>query len=386
MQALALSNIFLFEDFRLDRLGVLLAPDDSGTFSPVPIGSRALDILLVLIERAGEIVSKDEIIAAVWPGTVVEDSNLPTQISALRRVLDRGRPNGSCIQTVPGRGYRFVAAVTHPAAEERSVSMNGKADQAEEDAPKLAADLAASRAAIAALSRRRTAGIAIAAAVGVVLAVTAGAWWLWSRSKPSPPTKVAVAASTEQRLVAPRMSIFVLPFTNLSNDPDQQYFAEGLTDDLTLDLSRLSELFVLSRNSAFAYRTKPVDTKQIGRELGVRYVLEGSVRRSGNQLRVNAQLIDAETGGHLWAEPFDRDASNMLVVQSEITTRIAIALDLALIDVEAARPKQNPDVLDYVLRGLAALNKPPTRENYAEAMSAFERALTVDPGSVDARS
>jgi adenylate cyclase len=386
MQGLAPSDIFLFENYRLDQRGVLLAPDDSGTLSPVPIGSRALDILRVLIERAGEIVSKDEIIAAVWPGTVVEDSNLPVQISALRRVLDNGRSNGSCIQTVAGRGYRFVAAVTRPAAKARSVSINGKADQAEEDAPKLAADLPASSAPIAAPSRRRTAGIAIAAAVGAVPALAAGAWWLWSPSKPPPPTEAAVAASTEQPLVAPRMSIAVLPFANLSDDPEQQYFADGITDDLTVDLSRLNELFVISRTSAFTYRNKPVDTKQIGRELGVRYVLEGSVRRSGNELRINAQLIDAETGAHLWAEPFDRDAGNMFVVQNEITTRIAIALDLALIDVEAARPKQNPDVLDYVLRGLATLNKPPTRENYAEAMSAFERALALDPASVDARS
>jgi len=143
MQGLAPSDIFLFENFRLDQRGVLLAPDDDGTFSPVPIGSRALDILRVLIERAGEIVSKDEIIAAVWPDTVVEDSNLPVQISALRRVLDNGRSSGSRIQTVAGRGYRFVAAVTHPAAEARSVSMNGEAERAEEDASKLV-DLPAS--------------------------------------------------------------------------------------------------------------------------------------------------------------------------------------------------------------------------------------------------
>src|SRR5438445_1669278 len=121
MQALAPSDIFLFEDFRLDRRGGLSRRDDSGGFAAVAIGSRALDILGLLIERAGEIVSKDEIIAAVWPGTVVEDSNLTVQVSALRRVLDRGRPNGSCIQTVPRRGYRFTAAVTHAGAEALSV-------------------------------------------------------------------------------------------------------------------------------------------------------------------------------------------------------------------------------------------------------------------------
>jgi DNA-binding winged helix-turn-helix (wHTH) protein len=117
VQGLAPSEIFLFEDFRLDRRGGLSRRDDTGAFVPVAIGSRALDILGVLIERAGEVVSKEEIIAAVWPETVVEDSNLTVQISALRRVLDRGRGNGSCIQTVAGRGYRFVAAMTHPSAE-----------------------------------------------------------------------------------------------------------------------------------------------------------------------------------------------------------------------------------------------------------------------------
>src|SRR5258707_312176 len=118
METLASSGVFLFEDFRLDRRGAgLFQRDGSGAFLPVAIGSRGLDILGVLIDRAGEIVSKDEIIAAVWPGTVVEDSNLTVQVSALRRVLDQGRPNGRCIQTVSGRGYRFAAAVTHAAAE-----------------------------------------------------------------------------------------------------------------------------------------------------------------------------------------------------------------------------------------------------------------------------
>jgi adenylate cyclase len=386
MGQLAPSDIFLFEDFRLDRRGGLFQRDQRGAIVPVAIGSRGLDILGVLVERAGEVVSKDQITAAVWPGIAVDDSNLTVQISALRRVLDNGRSNGSCIQTVAGRGYRFVAAVTHPVAEAPSVPMNGGAERAEEGTPELVADLPASSASIAASSCRRTAGIAIAAAVGVVLAITVGVWRLWSPSKPPPTTAAAVAASTERRLVAPRMSIVVLPFANLGNDPDQQYFIDALTDDLTIDLSRLNELFVIARNSAFAYGDKPVDTKQIGRALGVRYVLEGSVQRSGNQFRVNAQLIDAETGAYLWAEPFDRDASNMFAVQNEITTRIAIALDLALIVAEAARPKQNPDALDYVLRGLAALNKPPTRGNYAEAMSAFERALALDPSSIDARS
>ncbi len=185
---------------------------------------------------------------------------------------------------------------------------------------------------------------------------------------------------------APRLSIVVLPFTNLSNDPEQQYFADGITEDLTTDLSRIADSFVISRNTAFTYKDKPVNAKQIGRELGVRYVLEGSVRRSGNRVRVNAQLIDAETDAHLWAERFDGDTGDLFALGNEITSRIAIDLDLELIAAEAARPTENPDALDYILRGRAALSKPHSRDNYAEAIGLFERALALDPHSVEAQS
>jgi TolB-like protein/class 3 adenylate cyclase len=140
--------------------------------------------------------------------------------------------------------------------------------------------------------------------------------------------------SASPPLAAPRLSIVVLPFTNLSNYPEQQYFADGITEDLTTDLSRLENMFVISRNTAFTYRNKPIDTKQIGRELGVRYVLEGSARRSGNQLRVNAQLIDAATGAHLWADRFDRETDDLFALQNEITSRIANALGVELIAAE----------------------------------------------------
>jgi adenylate cyclase len=142
---------------------------------------------------------------------------------------------------------------------------------------------------------------------------------------------------------------------------------------------------VISRNTAFTYRNKQVDTKQIGRELGVRYVLEGSVRRSGNQLRVTAQLIDAETDAHLWAERLDRETGDLFALQNEITSRIAVALNLEMIAAEAARPTDNPDALDYILRGRAELSKAPAH-NYPEAISLFERALALDPDSVEAES
>jgi len=194
------------------------------------------------------------------------------------------------------------------------------------------------------------------------------------------------ARTVSQFAGAPRLSIVVLPFANLSNDPEQGYFADGITEDLTTDLSRIAGMFVISRNTAFTYRNKPVDTKQIGRELGVRYVLEGSVRRSGNQVRVNVQLIDAETDAHLWAERVDCDTSDLFALQDGITRCIAVALNLELIRAAAARPTEHVDALDYILRGRAAFRKPPSRDNYADVISLFERALDLDAHSVEAPS
>jgi TolB-like protein/Tfp pilus assembly protein PilF len=178
----------------------------------------------------------------------------------------------------------------------------------------------------------------------------------------------------------------VLPFTNLSDDREQQYFADGITEDLTTDLSRLAPMFVISHNTSFTYRPKPVNTKQIGRELGVRYLLEGSVQRSGNQVRVNAQLIDAETDAHLWAERFDGDRGDLFTLQNEITSRIAGSLNLELTAREAARPTAHPDALDYILKGRAAYSKPASRDTYAEAINFYERALDLDPQCAEARS
>jgi TolB-like protein len=186
----------------------------------------------------------------------------------------------------------------------------------------------------------------------------------------------------------------VLPFANLSNDPEQQYFADGITEDLTTDLSRIPHMLVISRNTAFTYyRDKQVNAKQIGRELGVRYVLEGSVRRSGNQVRVTAQLIDAATDTHLWAERFDRDTSELFELQNDITRQIAVALNSELVSAEAARPTEHPDALDYILRGRAAYNKGATADNLTQAVAMFEHALAFEPPvgrgakfiSVDAR-
>jgi len=232
----------------------------------------------------------------------------------------------------------------------------------------------------------RLLGSAVAAVV--IVACVGGAWWLWSSRQLEVIAQQEAAASAARPGLkpysAPRLSIVVLPFTNRSNDPEQEYFADGITEDLTTDIARIQGSLVIARNTAFTYKGKPVDATRIGRDLGVRYVLEGSVQRSGKQIRINTQLIDAETGAHLWAERFDRDIGDLFALQSEITARLAAALQSQLAIAEARRPTDNPDALDYILRGRAVLTRPISKENTEEAVALFEAALALDPNSADA--
>jgi TolB-like protein/Flp pilus assembly protein TadD len=189
--------------------------------------------------------------------------------------------------------------------------------------------------------------------------------------------------------IAPRLSIVVLPFASMSDDPKQEYFADGITDDLTTDLSRISGSFVIARNTAFTYKGKPVDVKEIGRELGVRYVLEGSVRRTGEQVRVNVQLIDTGSGAHIWADRFDTDRADLAEAQDEITGRLARMLNLELV-ADVVRyieldSGENPDARDFVMRGWYWYYQPTSTASRQEAQTDFERALEIYPASADAR-
>jgi adenylate cyclase len=416
-------KVFDLGPFRLDTQNELLFRGRE----PVALGRRAIALLRTLVERPGAVVSKDALIEAAWPGLAVEDSNLTVQISAIRRALAETPDGDRWIETMPRRGYRFVGPVV--AREEDSVT----AALPEFDAPRDAAPLRygeAERRQITALScelvgfgagagatgledsreavsafqqssrptwrRRVTVGMAAAATLVIVCLV----WWLWPASnffsragKPAvqatgatmsattTPTATAISAP----LVAPHLSIVVLPFTNLSNDTDQQYFADGITENLTTDLSRIADMFVISSNSAFTYQGKRVDTREIGRELGVRYALEGSIERSGNQVRLNAQLIDAATDADLWAERFDGDTSDLFALQDEVTRRIAISLNHELIVAEATRPTRNPDALDLILRARSEYLRPTSRHRDDEAIGLFRRAMKLDPGSVEAQ-
>ena len=189
-----------------------------------------------------------------------------------------------------------------------------------------------------------------------------------------------------ERPAAPRLSIVVLPFANIGGGIEQEPFVDGVTESLTTDLSRIRGSLVIGRNTAFTYKGKHVDLKQVGHELNVRYVLEGSVQRGGNRMRVNVQLIDAETGNHLWAERFDKPLADLFDMQDEIVARLAGALNAQLVAAEARRGEKapNPDSMDLYFLGLAWLNKGQTPDNVTQAQSFFDRAFAADPDNVDA--
>ena len=228
----------------------------------------------------------------------------------------------------------------------------------------------------AAAPKKRSALASLAAAVAALLIlIGGGAWWSWPARAPTPPG-------------AARLSIVVLPFTNLSNDPAQDYFADGVTENLTTELSRLHNSFVISRNTAFTFKGKNLDAKAIGKELGVRYVLEGSVQRDQNRVLVNAQLIDAESDAQVWADRFEDDVADLFKLQDEVVVRLARTLQIELVNAEAQRSlhdrPRNPDAIDLTMRGLAILNQLATKTSSDEARDLFEQALTLDPNNADA--
>jgi adenylate cyclase len=227
--------------------------------------------------------------------------------------------------------------------------------------------------------KRRSAPAALPAGIAALLILIAGGAWRFFDYGHSPPIQAA------------HLSIVVLPFTNLSSDPAQDYFADGVTENLTTELSRIRDSFVIARNTAFTYKGKSIDAKTIGKELGVRYVLEGSVQRDQNRVRVNAQLIDAQSGAHLWADRFEEDVADLFKLQDEVVARLANALGYALVAAEAKRGSRsaNPDVTDLAMQGWIlvwrSIEQPPTerRETNREARTLFDRALQIDPTDAD---
>jgi TolB-like protein/class 3 adenylate cyclase len=230
-------------------------------------------------------------------------------------------------------------------------------------------------------ARRRLPPVPVAIAIAALIVISGSAWYLISANRFTFTTTNATNSDE-----AAHLSVVVLPFANLSGDPAQDYFADGITENLTTDLSRLSGSFVIARNTAFTYKGKGVDAKEIGKELGVRYVLEGSVQRDQNQVRVNVQLIDAVSGGHLWAERFDKPLSNLFTMQDDIVASLASQLGAELITNEARRAERTlaPDSMDLYFQGMAWLNKGRNSDDLTRARGFFERALALDPGNLDA--
>ncbi len=222
----------------------------------------------------------------------------------------------------------------------------------------------------------------IAGVVVALLIVAGGAWYFLGASRTAPVASNAPASAT-----AAHLSIVVLPFTNLSNDPSQDYFADGITDNLTTDLSRIRNSFVIARDTAFTYKGKSIDAKEIGKELGVRYVLEGSVQRDQNRVRVNAQLIDADSGALLWADRFEEDVADLFKLEDQVVARLANTLGNELVKAEAKESSRskNPDAIDLDMRGWALLQQYPiTKDNNNAARTLFEQALKINPNDADA--
>jgi TolB-like protein/DNA-binding winged helix-turn-helix (wHTH) protein len=303
----------------------------------VSITPQVFDLLDYLIRNRDRVVSKDDLISAVWNGRIVSDAALTTRLNAARNAIGDSGEKQCLIKTLPRKGLRFVGTV--------------------QEAP-----------------------------MRVIAAVVAGPEDLSAGALVRHELDPQAHNGVLHRLSRPRLSIVVLPFANLSGDPEQDYFVDGVTESLTTDLSRISGSFVIGRHTAFTYKGKAVDLKQLGRELNVRYVLEGSVQRGGDRLRVNVQLVDAETGAHLWADRFDKPLSDLFDMQDEIVSRLANSLDARLTEEEARRSERSlhPNSMDLHFQGRASWNQGWTPEYMAKARGFFERALALDPGNIEA--
>jgi adenylate cyclase len=230
--------------------------------------------------------------------------------------------------------------------------------------------------------KQRSIFVPLAAGIVALIVIAGGVWYFLGVNRPATVTSNAPAARAE----AAHLSIVVLPFRNLSGDPSQDYFADGITENLTTDLSRIRNSFVIARNTAFTFKGKNIDAKEVSKELGVRYVLEGSVQRDQNRVRVNAQLIDGETGAHLWADRFEESITDLFKLQDQVVARLANTLGYELVKAEAQRSTHstNPDAIDLTMRGWAALWQLPTKESITSARDYFERAIKIDPQNAEA--
>jgi TolB-like protein/class 3 adenylate cyclase/Tfp pilus assembly protein PilF len=360
-------------------------------FPSVVDAMRCAEVQRAMIDREGGMPEDRRIrfrIGINLGDVIVEDDDIfGDGVNVAARLEALSDPGGLCISRMVWDQVRDKLAYPFEDLGEQSVKNIARPVRVYA----MRADAVASLPQVATTARSISGPQGIAARIAGLVGGGIAGWRAWPIVNPSSSPPVANTIGDDKAVTLskpPRLSIVVLPFANLSNDPEQEYFADGITEDLTTDLSRISGSFVIARNTAFTYKGKAVDAKQIGRELGVRYVLEGSVRRSGSQVRVNAQLVDAETGAHLWAERFDRDNANLLRIQDDITQRIASELRAELVEAESQRAMRerpnNPDAIDLAMQARALLNKPLSPEQNAQIRRLCERALAIDPENLDA--
>jgi TolB-like protein/DNA-binding winged helix-turn-helix (wHTH) protein/tetratricopeptide (TPR) repeat protein len=436
-----------FADFEIDVARQELRR--AGTI--VHIEPQVFDLLVHLIRNRDRIVRKDELFDAIWQGRIVSEATLSSRISAARRALGDSGDDQNLIRTLYKRGFRFVGHIDDespgtlaiaiekapppqivtddaaklvpdgeplPLLDKPSIAVaptqNADLDPDREhfaggltaaaasspSHPERASAAADRRAGLAPLEKgtpstgRRAARNLLFAGAGIglaSLAVTA-AWPLLSSPFPSPapkhPIALTGAAESPARLAALVPSIIVRPFINLSGDAKQDYVADGITDSLISDLARaLPGMLVVSRDTAFTYKGRGADARQIGRELEVRYLLEGSVALEAERVRVNIQLVETKQENQLWADRFDTKLTSILQVQDEIVSRVSRAIGLKVVDIEARRSaRERPssaEAIDLILRGKAALNLPSSPATMIEARGLFEQAVKVQPTNVD---
>jgi TolB-like protein/Tfp pilus assembly protein PilF len=313
---------FLFADYVLD----IDRRELTRGSERVPMGPQVFDLLVYLVRNRERVVTKDDMLGAVWSGRIVSESTLTSHVNAVRKAIGDNGEDQRLIRTVARKGFRFVGKIE------------------EEQAP---AKL-------------------VARAVG----------------HEKVQTEAGRAASAPALTLPDKPSIAVLPFQNLSGEPEQEYFADGVVEDIIAALSRMRWLFVISRNSSFTYKGRAVDVKQVGSELGVRYVLEGSLRKAANRVRISGQLIDASTGATFWSDRFEGALEDIFNLQDQVTTSVVGALARQLEQAEIQRAKRKPtdslDAYDYYLRGMASFHLR-TRKAVGEALPLFKKAIELDP-------
>ena len=353
---------YKFGPFRLDPGKRRLFRDEE----LVSLTPKAFDTLLTLVQKSGKTIEKDDLMKAVWPGVVVEENNLNQNITALRKSLGDSRKDSQYIATIPGLGYRFVAEVIRVDVPSDSDSKQEQTEVIPD--PRVTSENLAPPAAQDAPYRRFTA-VHLVLALLAVLGVAAVVYALWKKEKEVPPETIT--------------SIAVLPLENLSGDPQQEYFADGMTDTLIGDLAKIEELRVISRTSSMHYKGTKKSLPQIASELKVDAVVEGTVQRIGERIRVSAQLIHGPTDRHMWAEVYERDVRNVFDLQSEIARAIAAQVKIKMSQADqvrlASRRPVNPKAFDDYLQGRYLFWNKRTEENINKAIGYFESAIQIDP-------